>query len=223
MDQVLLVEDDVPTREWLAEVLSAAGEPRLAHACGTVQDALDWMRSGKPADIVLTDLGLPDGSGLEVIREACRTPGREVLVLSIFGDEANVLAAIDAGAGGYLLKDGSMDSICDHLRSLRAGGSPLSPRIARTLIRRTRSPSVAAIGNILPPGPELLSERELEVLTGIGKGFSYAEVADTLKITTNTVRTHIRRIYEKLSVNSRTEALYEYNRRMAEQGRPTIR
>ena len=222
MDQVLLVEDDIPTREWLAEVLSASGEPQLAYACGTVIEALDWLRSGKPADIVLTDLGLPDGSGLDVIREAVRQPGREVLVLSIFGDEANVLAAIDAGAGGYLLKDGSLDSIRDHLQCLRSGGSPLSPRIARTLIRRTRTspePGPTPVAS----GPELLSEREREVLTGIGKGFSYAEVADALKITTNTVGTHVRRIYEKLSVNSRVEALYEYNRRMTEQGRPTIR
>lgn len=223
MDQVLLVEDDGPTREWLAEVLSAGGEPQLAHACGSVREALDWLRSGKPADIVLTDLGLPDGSGLDVIREAVRQPGREVLVLSIFGDETNVLAAIDAGAGGYLLKDGSLDSIREHLQCLRSGGSPLSPRIARTLIRRARA--VPPTSSVAPTGegPELLSEREREVLTGIGKGFSYAEVADALKITTNTVRTHVRRIYEKLSVNSRVEALYEYNRRMTEQGRPTIR
>ena len=222
MDQVLLVEDDIPTREWLGEVLSASGEPQLAYACGTVIEALDWLRSGRPADIVLTDLGLPDGSGLDVIREAVRQPGREVLVLSIFGDEANVLAAIDAGAGGYLLKDGSLDSIRDHLQCLRSGGSPLSPRIARTLIRRTRTspePGPTPVAS----GPELLSEREREVLTGIGKGFSYAEVADAIKITTNTVRIHVRRIYEKLSVNSRVEALYEYNRRMTEQGRPTIR
>ena len=235
MDQVLLVEDDVPTREWLVSLLTATGEPQLAHACGTVREALEWLRSGRPADVVLTDLGLPDGSGLDVIREACRTPGREVLVLSIFGDENNVLSAIDAGAGGYLLKDGSIDSIREHLRCLRSGGSPLSPRIARTLIRRTRvahAPNMATeqTGGPLAASTEplsgernFLSDRERDVLTGIGKGFSYVEVADALKITTNTVRTHVRHIYEKLSVNSRAEALYEYNRRMAEQGRPPIR
>ncbi len=235
MDQVLLVEDDVPTREWLVALLTAAGEPQLAHACGTVREALEWLRSGRPADVVLTDLGLPDGSGLEVIREACRTPGREVLVLSIFGDENNVLSAIDAGAGGYLLKDGSIESIREHLNCLRSGGSPLSPRIARTLIRRTRETQysdnrggdAATNPRETQATPEkstnLLSDREHDVLTGIGKGFSYGEVADALKITTNTVRTHVRHIYEKLSVNSRTEALYEYNRRMTEQGRPPIR
>ena len=157
-----------------------------------------------------------------------------MLVLSIFGDENNVLSAIDAGAGGYLLKDGSIESIREHLRCLRSGGSPLSPRIARTLIRRTRdaqtpNASVAhegvPLGTSTAPlsGERFLSDRERDVLTGIGKGFSYVEVADALKITTNTVRTHVRHIYEKLSVNSRAEALYEYNRRMAEQGRPPIR
>jgi len=235
MDQVLLVEDDVPTREWLVSLLTATGEPQLAHACGTVREALEWLRSGRPADVVLTDLGLPDGSGLDVIREASRKPGREVLVLSIFGDENNVLSAIDAGAGGYLLKDGSIDSIREHLRCLRSGGSPLSPRIARTLIRRTRETHTPNTPTELADVPlaagttsmsserNFLSDRERDVLTGIGKGFSYVEVADALKITTNTVRTHVRHIYEKLSVNSRAEALYEYNRRMAEQGRPPIR
>ena len=220
MDQLLLVEDDLPTRRWLEEVIASAGDPALAYACGTVQEALAWLRSGQHTDLVLTDLGLPDGSGLDVIREACKTPGREVLVLSIFGDEQNVLAAIDAGAGGYVLKDGSLNTIGEHLHCLRSGGSPLSPKIARTLIRRTRA---ATSQNPNASESSVLSDRELDVLTGIGKGFSYAEVAEMLKISTNTIRTHVRKIYEKLSVNSRTEALYEYNRRMTEQGRSPIR
>lgn len=220
MDQVLLVEDDIPTQQWLVQLLDATREARVVHACATVADAVAWLRGNHTANIVLTDLGLPDGSGLDVIREACRHPGREVLVLSIFGDERNVLAAIDAGASGYILKDGNLDAVRDHLHCLRTGGAPLSPRIARTLIRRSRSEAHPAVAIDQPP---LLSERELEVLTGVGKGFSYAEVADALGITTNTVRTHVRKIYEKLAVNSRMEAVYEYNRRMAEQGRPPIR
>lgn len=229
MDQVLLVEDDVPTRQWLTDLLAstAGAQFRVACACGTVREAMAWLRSGQTTDIVLTDLGLPDGSGLEIIREACRTGAREVLVLSIFGDEKNVLTAIDAGAGGYLLKDGSLDSIHEHLLCLRSGGSPLSPRIARTLIRRSQlaaggAPAVPGL-TAADPVPPLLTDRELDVLTGIGKGFSYAEVATALQVTTNTVRTHVRRIYDKLSVNSRAEALYEYNRRMGEQGQPPIR
>lgn len=219
MESVLLVEDDVATRDWLANMLVRAEGLTLAHACGSVRDALRWLREGGRPGIVLTDLGLPDGSGIDVIRAAAQIPGCEVLVLSIFGDEDNVLSAIDAGAGGYLLKDGSLDSIREHLSCLRSGGSPLSPRIARTLIRRTRKSPAATPVNV---HDGLLSEREHDVLVGISKGFSYAEVATALGITTNTVRTHVRKIYEKLSVNSRLEALYEYNRRMDEQGLPRL-
>jgi DNA-binding NarL/FixJ family response regulator len=226
MDQVLLVEDDVATRDWLAGLFTAEGGVQVAQACGTVAEALAWLQAGHRVDIVLTDLGLPDGSGLQVIRAASQRTNCDVLVLSIFGDEGNVLAAIDAGASGYLLKDGSLDSIRQHLDCLKSGGSPLSPRIARTLIRRTRAQEAARAAHQARPdgtAEPLLSEREREVLTGIGKGFSYAEVAEALQITTNTVRTHVRHLYEKLAVNSRTEALYEYNRRMVEQGQAPIR
>lgn len=247
MDQVLLVEDDTATRDWLAALLAGECGVQVAMACGTVAEALAWLKTNPVVDIVLTDLGLPDGSGLEVIREASRRTRCDVLVLSIFGDESNVLAAIDAGASGYLLKDGSLDSIREHLASLKNGGSPLSPRIARTLIRRTRAlqdptgnpatgPGVApAVGpqtgtpagtqrsDDLQGGSSPLSERELQVLIGVSKGFSYLEVAGSLGVSTNTIRTHVRRIYEKLAVNSRAEALYEYNRRRAELGQPPLR
>lgn len=221
MDRVLLVEDDAGTRAWLASLLADCADVELAHASDTLSDALRWLEDHQP-DIVLTDLGLPDGSGLDVIRATTRHyPHCEILVLSIFGDEGNIIAAIDAGAGGYLLKDGSLDSIREHLACLKSGGSPLSPRIARTLIRRYRTPAAAPVLATLDDKPAL-SERELDVLTGIGKGFSYAEVAQALGVSTNTVRTHIRRIYEKLAVNSRTEAVYEYNRRQVEQGKLPI-
>ncbi|MGE0802938.1 MAG: response regulator transcription factor, partial [Lautropia sp.] len=149
-------------------------------------------------------------------------PACEVLVLSFFGDEGNVLAAIAAGAGGYLLKDGELGSLGDHLSCLRTGGSPLSPRIARTLIRLHRSPASGGAASPAAAAAPLLSERELEVLTGIAKGFSYSEVASALGISTNTVRTHIRHLYEKLSVNSRSEAVYEYNRIMRELGQSPL-
>jgi DNA-binding NarL/FixJ family response regulator len=252
MDTLLLVEDDTPTREWLRQILLESGSAGVVHACANLREARACLAQHRP-DIVLTDLGLPDGNGLEVIKEAvARYPQCEILVLSIFGDERNVVAALDAGAGGYLLKDGSVENIRDHLACLRSGGSPLSPRIARTLINRHRAGQQAAQAPLTPPPtshswpgtmpplvprpapsegasgtgkapPTLLSERELEVLTGVAKGFSYAEVAQMLGMSTNTVRTHIRRLYEKLSVNSRSEALIEYNRRMLEQGRPLIR
>lgn len=226
---LLLVEDDPATHTWLREALLASGSAREVVGCHTRAQALDWLKQ-HPTQLVLTDLGLPDGSGLDVIRAAVTLhPGCEVLVLTVFGDEANVLAALDAGAGGYLLKDGQTDSLRDHLQCLREGGSPLSPSIARTLINRHRQqgrPSepptrLDTAPTSLPDGPRL-TERELDVLTGVAKGFTYAEVGQMLGLTTNTVRTHIRSLYDKLSVNSRAEALYEYNRQRAAAGLPPL-
>lgn len=256
-ERVLLVEDDAGTRHWLASLIAREPGLEVAAQCGSVAQALAWLAEHE-ADFALVDLGLPDGSGLDVIRRlAAEHPRCEVLVLSIFGDENNVLAAIAHGAGGYLLKDGDLGRLGDHLACLRTGGSPLSPKIARTLIQRYRAPadlspsatttsahsrrrvssapltsagampvmrrsiggdaSGTTVATPVAPLPQL-SQRELDVLTGVAKGFSYDEVAGLLGITTNTVRTHIRNLYGKLSVNSRGEAVYEYNRLMREHG-----
>ncbi len=233
MDTLLLVEDDMPTQVWLRGMLLDKGSVRHVQACSSVKEALIWLAANRP-NIALIDLGLPDGSGLEVIRQVVTLhPWCEVLVLTIFGDEQSVVAALDAGAGGYLLKDGSIENIREHLACLREGGSPLSPSIARTLIKRHRlatskaAPVPHAPMAALMPAESTsvhlsLSEREVEVLTGVAKGFSYVEVGQMLGMSTNTVRTHIRRLYEKLSVNSRSEALMEYNRRRTAQGLPPI-
>ena len=193
---------------------------------GTAGQALDWLQTNKP-DIVLIDLGLPDRPGTEVIRYAAtRWPECDILVITMFGDEAHVVAALEAGASRYLLKDSSLDDICEHLQCMRQGGSPLTPRIARLLIRQQRRLRLgAAPGSQRLPMPEpaiaptdTLSQRKHAVLTGIAKGFSYAEVAGALGLGTNTVRTHIKRIYQKLAVNSSSEAVYEFNQRRAMHG-----
>ena len=222
---ILIVEDDVATRHWLASELQATPGVQV-HCSASVTEARQWLQMQRP-DIVLTDLGLPDGSGTEVIECAVRLhPQCEVLVISIFGDEAHVVAAIEAGASGYLLKDSSFDNLGEQLQHLREGGSPLSPQIARTLIRRHRTPAGG-----MTEAPEVAAEaasaqaltaRELEVLTFIAKGFSYQEGADMLGVSANTVRTYVKRIYQKLSVNSRSEAVYEYNQLQAAQGRPPL-
>lgn len=217
--QLLIVEDDPSTLQWLSA--SVGRVPGLsASGCASVGEARDWLDGHRP-DFVLTDLGLPDGSGTEVIRHALqRHPHCEVLVISIFGDEAHVVAALEAGASGYLLKDSGLDQLGEHLRHLRDGGSPLSPQIARTLIRRQRRPAPGVQAPAL--GEFALTERELEVLTFIAKGFSYQEGADMLGVSTNTVRTYVKRIYQKLSVNSRSEAVYEFNQRQAAHGLPPL-
>lgn len=225
-EQILIVEDDVTTQNWLTSVLQSMPTVQV-HCRSTVAEAKSWLQLHRP-DIVLTDLGLPDGSGTEVIECAVRLhPQCEVLVISIFGDEAHVVAAIEAGASGYLLKDSSFDDLGEQLQHLREGGSPLSPQIARTLIRRHRTPAsdMPATPEVRPgPGSaQALTARELEVLTFIAKGFSYQEGADMLGVSANTVRTYVKRIYQKLSVNSRSEAVYEYNQLQAAQGRPPLR
>lgn len=218
VERILVVEDDPTTLGWLlAEVAALPGV--AVSGCASVAEARRWLETHTP-NIVLTDLGLPDGSGIEVIGLALRLhPHCEVLVISIFGDDRHVISAIEAGASGYLLKDSSLQLLGEQLQHLRDGGSPLSPQIARTLIRRQR-PQTAPHGDESAPR---LTERELEVLTFIAKGFSYQEGAAMLGVSTNTVRTHVKRIYQKLTVNSRSEAVYEYNLRQNARGLPPLR
>jgi DNA-binding NarL/FixJ family response regulator len=222
MEQILLVEDDVATANWLAALLTTLPGTQPPTICTTAQAALDWLEQHRP-DIVLADLGLPDRPGIDVIRAATeRYPECDVLVITVFGDEAHVMAALAAGASGYLVKDASLTNIHEHLAHLRNGGSPMTPRIARMLIRQYQGKQASPAEAPAPGQRHDLSSREIEVLTGIAKGFSYIEVATALAVSTNTVRTHIKRIYQKLSVNSRSEAVYEYNQLQSQRGQPPL-
>jgi DNA-binding NarL/FixJ family response regulator len=125
-------------------------------------------------------------------------------VITVFGDEEHVVAAIRAGALGYLLKSDSQAEIANALREIARGGSPISPSIARYLLGAVRG-----VPRTPTPDTPPLSERELEVLRAIVKGFTYDEIAGLLEISSATVATHVRRIYRKLSVHSRGEAAYE--------------
>ena len=202
--RVLLVEDDEPTRTRLADAVAAHPDLKLVGAVGSCAEARRLLARGAP-DVLLTDLGLPDGSGIDLIREL-RISGAatQPIVITIFGDEAHVVAALEAGALGYLLKDAAPETIGAAIQEMLAGGSPISPAIARYLLRRFR-PGDAAAASEIPR----LSEREHEVLTMIVKGFSYAEAARLLGVSAHTVTTHVRNIYRKLEVHSRGEAVYE--------------
>jgi DNA-binding NarL/FixJ family response regulator len=209
--RVALVEDDAETRQRLAASICAHDWLELVEVFATGTEALSTLVAANP-DVLLVDLGLPDISGLEIIRfAAARLPDCDVLVISMFGDKANVLAALEAGARGYLLKGSLARDISIDIRDIRDGGSPLSPSIARQMLKRlqSRQPERAKGGSSEDTG---LSPREVEILNAISRGFSYAETAVTLGITVGTVHTHLKRIYGKLAVHSKTEAVYEAGR-----------
>lgn len=207
MHQVLLLEDDPATRERLAGIVAAGPGLALAATFGDLKSALAWLASHEPPQVLLVDLQLPDGSGIDLIRAARRlAPLAESMVISVFGDEAHVVGAIEAGATGYLLKDASGDEIAMAITRLLAGESPISSAIARHLLRRFRAVPGAAPA---PPVASPLTPREAEVLQLIAKGLSYQRIAQTLGMSPHTVTSHIKQIYRKLAVNSRGEAVFE--------------
>lgn len=226
---VLVVEDDVRTRDAVERSVRAQPGLRWLAGLGTVCGALAWLAAATEApDVLLADLGLPDGSGLEVIRAAlARFPQCDPLVISVRGDAASVLSSIEAGAVGYLHKDAPPADIARTILDVKAGASPLSPMIARCVLTRYRSLSLAAAiagarsdatvpSRVAMPskseGPGFLSAREQQMLDLIARGFSYAEIARLKNLSVNTVQTHIKHLYGKLVVHSKNEAVFEATR-----------
>jgi DNA-binding NarL/FixJ family response regulator len=226
---VLVVEDDSRARAFFEA--SVQRSPRLfwLGSAGTVLEARAWLsRTATIPDVLLVDLGMPDGTGLDVIRDAVsRFPGCEPLVVSVFGDEENVLASIEAGAVGYIHKDAAPEDIAQTIVEMKAGASPISPMIARRVLAKYRSlqsaatpgaPAGAAATGAASDAPSeesdrgLLSGREHEVLTLIARGFSYAEIARLKGLSVHTVQTHIKNLYGKLAVHSKSEAVFEATR-----------
>ncbi|PIF76704.1 LuxR family two component transcriptional regulator [Variovorax sp. 54] len=220
---VLVVEDDSRARAFFEA--SVQRSPRLfwLGSAGTVQEARTWLAgTATIPDVLLVDLGMPDGTGLDVIRDAvARFPGCEPLVVSVFGDEENVLASIEAGAVGYIHKDAAPEDIAQTIVEMKAGASPISPMIARRVLAKYRSLQAAVPGTAGAAPAEaaldetdrgLLSAREHEVLTLIARGFSYAEIARLKGLSVHTVQTHIKNLYGKLAVHSKSEAVFEATR-----------
>jgi DNA-binding NarL/FixJ family response regulator len=204
--RIVLVEDDARFRAAFAAVIVGSDDLVLQAQATTLQEGLALL-AGPAADVLLVDLGLPDGSGVDLIK-ATRSawPACDIMVSSVFGDESHVLRSIEAGAVGYLLKDSEPERVAEQIRSMRAGGSPISPLIARQVLARLRPASgPPASGSV----ETSLSARESEVLTYITKGFSYDDIVRLLQVSRPTVMTYVRRIYAKLQVNSKTEAVYE--------------
>jgi len=209
--RIALVEDDVNFQNALMEAIADAPDMRLTSVSGTRSQGLQ-VAERLEADVLLVDLGLPDGSGIDVIRAAhARWPGCNIMVSTSFGDETHVMQSLEAGASGYMLKDSEPKNMMAEIRSLHGGGSPISPLIARKILMRFRHDAPPA--GAPEPAPHkpraALSAREQEVLEYITKGFTAEEIAKLLGVTQHTVLTYVRRIYAKLEVNSKAEAIYE--------------
>jgi DNA-binding NarL/FixJ family response regulator len=213
---VVVVEDDHRTRARLCEAVRADPAFVLAAAFDRLRPALAWI-AANPLDVLLTDLGLPDGSGIDLIR-ACaeRHPQADIMVVTMFGDETSVLSSIEAGASGYLLKDAESPDVGQAIRDLSAGGSPMSPLIARKVLARVREreqeqPAAAIPRAMAIPGSPgvSLTKRETATLDLIARGYTYEEAARLMSVSVSTVQTHIRGIYGKLAVKSRTQAVFE--------------
>jgi len=208
--RVALVEDDAAFRSAFAAAIAQAGDLQLQGVAVNLQEAMALLAQPAP-DVLVVDLGLPDGNGIAVIRGAhVAWPACNVMVSTAFGDEAHVLGAIEAGASGYVLKDSSSADLAAEIRTLHAGGSPVSPLIARRLLTRLQVPT-PGVARAAEPGATL-SPRETQVLELVAKGFTYEEIAARMEISRHTVLTFVRRIYAKFEVNSKIEAVNEARR-----------
>lgn len=210
--KVLLVEDDDAMRDRLELAVNMHPSLKIIGVFSNLTDGLAALETEKLPDVLLTDLGLPDGSGTELIRKARKlSEDMEIMVVSLFGDERNVITAIEAGAAGYLLKDGDTDYIGDAIMRLIKGESPISAAIARHLLKRYRPKENEIQEEIKEKSTSdtNLTSRETEVLSCIAKGYTYGEVASMLGMSTHTVTSHIKKIYRKLEVHSRSEAVFE--------------
>ena len=211
--RVMIVEDDGATRAHFAAAISSDPRTALLAAVSTGREAIARMPAASP-DVLLLDLGLPDIHGTEVIRYAVRTlPACDIMVITVFADERNVLASIEAGAVGYVLKDSNEADLVAQILEMRAGGAPMSPGIARLVLSRmrdqrgARDPDEPKHSEREESAVEPLTSRETEVLHLLSRGYMYAEIAERLGISLHTVTSHIKNSYRKLAVHSAAAAV----------------
>ncbi len=201
MKTAFILEDTPESQVWLSEVLQQSFPDIQIHSANHIAQALTALSHLSAVDIALIDLSLPDGSGVAVIEWLNRnSPQTICVVASIFDDDSHIFPALRAGAHGYLLKDQSQSAIVQALNGIVTGQPPLSPAIARKLLRHFHEPYVEATAQ------GVLTEREKEVLSIIAKGMTMAETANILGLKRNTVAGYVKEIYRKLNVSSRAEA-----------------
>lgn len=204
MTPVVIIEDDEKIRNYLIALISGSGKFDLKASFASAEEAENYFNEnlGDQIEIILTDIQLPGKNGIDFIsRLKPLRPDIQFMVLSVYDDADKVFKALKAGASGYVLKNTPADKLIEALVDLRKGSSPMSGQIARMVVDAFQK-------NIpVTDAKESLSLREREVLEWLAKGFRYQEIADKLFISLETVRTHIRNIYEKLHAHNRSDAL----------------
>ena len=204
---VSIVDDEADLRELIAGYLAATGDIRCKSTYASAEEALGHLPQDKP-DVILMDINLGGMDGIECVRHLkAQMPGAQVLMLTVFEDTEKIFHALAAGASGYLLKRMPPKKLLEAIAEVRAGGSPMSASIARKVVESFQAAA--------PRGDESvdLSQRELSVINGLAEGLAYKQIADQLGVSIHTVRNYIRRIYEKLHVQSRTEAVAKFLRK----------
>ena len=207
---VSIVEDDAGVRSTLAKLINSSPGYRCVSQHSSAEDALQAIPEFKP-DVALMDINLPGINGVECVRRLKpQLPGTQIIMLTVYQNTEHIFNALAAGATGYLLKQTPPAELLAAIREVNDGGSPMSSHIARKIVQsfqQAAPPSVADAS---------LSPREAQVLDLLAKGFLYKEIADKMAVSYATVHTHIRHVYEKLHVRSRTEAVAKH----LGQGRP---
>ena len=200
--RVIVVEDDAIMREHLTQLINNLPGYTVVHCAATFAKGAQLIDKAD-FDLALIDLALPDGNGLSLIKKVAQFDDKKSIVISVFGDQQTVLDATAAGVDGYLLKDGNLEQISDAVQQVMAGFTPISPAVATHLMRQLRNKSQNS-KNVTE-----LTPREHEVLSLIARGYTFKEVAQHCGISLNTVSFHTKQIYDKLSVHSRSAAIYK--------------
>ena len=209
---VAIIEDDTPARNIFAEWLNHAHGFKCIGHFESAENAMDVLLRDQP-NVVLTDINLPGISGIECVRQLKpQLPGTQFVMLTVYEDADHIFEALAAGATGYLLKQTRRNELIDALTEVNCGGSPMSSNIARKVVQSFQ-PKVSA-------ETESLSPREAEVLDLLARGYLYKEIAEALGVSLPTVNTYIRRIYEKLHVRSRAQAVALFTPRTPRSGGP---
>ena len=204
---VSIVEDQEQLRNTLSRVLSRADDFECVSTYGSAEEAIEDLPRKKP-NVVLMDINLPGMNGVECVRKLKQiAPEIQIMMLTVYEDTENIFNALAAGASGYLLKRTSTPELLESIREVHRGGSPMTAHIARKVVLSFQKPAATS------EATEDLSPREREVLDCLSQGFLYKEIAEKLGISYETVHTYIRRIYEKLQVRTRTEAVAKFLRR----------